>query len=119
MGDEELLSFLQLEGPDVLEWLEKGVEVVRLAERVAVASPPPPPPKRKRATEEDIRASKTYIVRRAAKDKIAQKKALLDSINEFGNILSQYDMPEDERTRLIHELVQELLEEETQSKTIQ
>ena len=68
---------------------------------------------------EDIRASKTYIVRRAAKDKIAQKKALLDSINEFGNILSQYDMPEDERTRLIHELVQELLEEETQSKTIQ
>ena len=122
MGDEELLSLLRSDAPDVLEWLESRVEVIRLAERAAVAPapPPPPPPKRRKPTEDDIRARKRYFIERAARDKIAEKEALLSSIREFGEALEQYEMDDDDRDRLLHEFVEELVvEDPDQTKQIQ
>ena len=106
----ELIAALKDQAPEVLEWLAARHETIVLAERFKATPPPAPPPKRKRKlTEEQIRERKEYHIKRAARDSIAQKAAVLNMANEFDELLKQHHLDDDHREQLVRELVDELL----------
>ena len=112
-SDPELVAMLEQQAPEVLDWLEARLEIIALAERAEVAPPPASPPtKRRRLTEAQIRAQKAYTMRRAARDKMAQKTTILDAVREFEESLKEYELDDDDRERIVSEFVEELLTKE-------
>jgi hypothetical protein len=121
IGDDELVSSLRQEAPEVLEFMEAVVELFQLAERkeaetpkagIPLALPQATSRPRRKLSEEQIRAGKAYRKLRQARDKAAEKLAVLDSVLEFQDALEKYPLDDDEKMRLSQDYVDEISVEE-------
>jgi hypothetical protein len=112
---DELMSqpqFQQLakeEAPQVLQWLEGRVNIVRLAEQMS-APVPPPPPERKKRTAEQVRALKVHWDEIQAKDRIARAKLKAEMLLKAAAELESIPLDPEEKESLKTELVQKILD---------
>jgi hypothetical protein len=118
MLNTELKRMAEQDAPEVLEWLEARIHVIRLAERSSVMAVPSAPaaPPRKKMNAEEVRA---LILRKDeihAEDKIQRTKLKAQKILKARAELAQLDLEEDERQRLEAELIESILEEGEEGK---
>jgi hypothetical protein len=124
MSNEALYALVQEEHPHVMAFLEARLEVVRIAQRLAVepAPPPTPEPKSRLTPEEWAARIERYRQRSLTRKRVkfedhrADVLQDLDMLQEFVDDLGQYPLDEDERERLIQEFKERLLGGEEDSE---
>jgi hypothetical protein len=116
-----LVDYLQghAEREHLLRWAKFEITALAQAEQLAMKPPPsveaqtePKPPKKK-LTAVEIRAYKVRRAQEQAADKIALKRAQVDAILQARSFLAEYDLDPGERERLETELIEDILEENT------
>jgi len=112
----QLKTVAEKHAPEVLQWLQARIEMIRAAQRLDLQRPPreklPPPPERE-ITAEETRALKLREAEVQAEDKIALTKQKLAKIAEgHREIDSQNDVDPELRERMKSELTESILEGE-------
>jgi hypothetical protein len=121
IGDDALYSLIDAEHPHVLEFLEARLEVVRIAQRLAVKPPPAPkePDAKRRLTREEwearierYRQRQLDRMRVSADDRIAKLLERVESTRRLRERAEDLGLDEDQIERLEQELMGDLHNDE-------
>jgi hypothetical protein len=103
----ELPALIERVAPEVLEWLEARRQLILAAEQISVK---PLTRSKSVPTEEAIRSHKIRVLACAARDKAAQRTAVLDAARELETTLKdKYEMDDDEVQQHVRDYVDDLL----------
>jgi hypothetical protein len=117
IGDPELYALIESEHPHVLEFLEARLEIVRIAQRLAVKPPPKPkePEGKRRLSREEwemrierYRQRQLDRLRVQAEDHIAKQLQKLELAQELRERAQQLNLDEDDIERLVQQLLGDL-----------
>ena len=126
IGDPDLYSLIEAEHPHVMEFLEARLEVVRIAQRLAVKPPPKPkdPEPKPRLTREEwearierYRQRQLDRMRVNADDRIAKMLEKVESARRLRERAEELGLDEDQIERLEQELMGDLHDDEDDQAT--
>jgi hypothetical protein len=117
IADPELYALIEAEHPHVLEFLEARLEVVRIAQRLAVKPPPKPkePEGKRRLTREEwelrierYRQRQLDRMRVQAEDHIAKQLQKFELAEVLRTRAHEMNLDDDDIERLVQELLGDL-----------